>query len=233
MLTAGSSYSATTYDALGRMVEVQTGTGTWNDIVYSPAGKKMAVVSTTSTGTTLAQGFIPLPGGGTAVYGPPSGSTPVLAYYRHVDHLGSSRLATTPTRTLYSSTAYGPYGEPYDQVSTRDVSFTGADEDTMQGMNDFLYRKYTPSEGRWLSPDPSGIAATDPSTPQSWNRYAYVMNNPMSSVDPNGLYCQWDDGSSDETGDPNTGTQAQCEDPNMGGTWIPDNGQFYAETSLN
>ena len=42
-------------------------------------------------------------------------------------------------------------------------------------------------QGRWISPDPAGIVAVDPSNPQTWNRYAYVMNNPLSYVDPLGL----------------------------------------------
>jgi hypothetical protein len=39
-----------------------------------------------------------------------------------------------------------------------------------------------------ISPDPSGLAAVDPTSPQSWNRYAYVGNNPLNSVDPQGLF---------------------------------------------
>ena len=38
-----------------------------------------------------------------------------------------------------------------------------------------------------MHPDPAGLAAVDPSNPQSWNRYAYVMNNPLMYVDPSGL----------------------------------------------
>jgi uncharacterized protein RhaS with RHS repeats len=38
--------------------------------------------------------------------------------------------------------------------------------------------------GRWLSPDPLGGDVTNP---QSQNRYADVLNNPTSSVDPLGL----------------------------------------------
>ena len=48
-------------------------------------------------------------------------------------------------------------------------------------------RGYHQTEARWLSPDPAGMAAVDPMNPQSWNRYAYVGNNPVTSVDPSGL----------------------------------------------
>ncbi len=47
-----------------------------------------------------------------------------------------------------------------------------------------MYRVVSPNYGRWQSPDPVG---GDPSNPQSWNGYAYVMNNPASLTDPLGL----------------------------------------------
>jgi len=83
-----------TYDALGRMVEQNRG-GTYTQVVYSPSGAKLALMS----GQTLTKAFVPLPGGGTAVY---TGTG--LAYYRHPDWLGSSRLATTPSQTVYAYT---------------------------------------------------------------------------------------------------------------------------------
>jgi len=42
---------------------------------------------------------------------------------------------------------------------------------------------------RWISPDPAGVAVADPSNPQTWNRYAYVVNNPLQFTDPTGLEC--------------------------------------------
>ncbi|MBP6053893.1 MAG: RHS repeat-associated core domain-containing protein, partial [Pseudomonadales bacterium] len=44
-------------------------------------------------------------------------------------------------------------------------------------------RVYDPSLGRMLSPDP---VTQSPENAQNYNRYAYVMNNPMRFVDPSG-----------------------------------------------
>jgi hypothetical protein len=41
---------------------------------------------------------------------------------------------------------------------------------------------------RWSSPDPLGLGAVNPGNPQSWNRYAYVMNDPLALSDPTGLF---------------------------------------------
>ncbi|HET7103030.1 MAG TPA: RHS repeat-associated core domain-containing protein [Terracidiphilus sp.] len=77
-------------------------------------------------------------------------------------------------------------------------SFTGQDQNVQTGSGgtgvyDFLFRKYDPSAGRWLSPDPYGWDAADLGNPQSLNRYAYAVNQAMTLIDPAGLssenYC--------------------------------------------
>jgi RHS repeat-associated protein len=166
-----------TYDALGRMVE-QNRSGSYTEIVYGPTGGKLALMN----GQSPQKAFVPLPAGATAVY-----TSTGLAYYRHADWLGSSRLASAPTRTKYFDVAYAPYGESYAGSGTTDLDFTGQNQDTVSGMYDFLYREYHPTQGRWISPDPAGLGVVDPANPQSWNRYAYVQNNPLSLVDPLGL----------------------------------------------
>ena len=115
-------------------------------------------------------------------------SSGVIAYYRHADWLGSSRFASTPGRAKYFDVAYAPYGEDYADSGTTDLDFTGQNQDTVSGLYDFLYREYHPNSGRWIQPDPAGLAAADPANPQSWNRYAYVGNNPLNAVDPLGLW---------------------------------------------
>jgi RHS repeat-associated protein len=55
------------------------------------------------------------------------------------------------------------------------------------GLYDTLNRKYHTAQGRWTSPDPEGIAAVNPEDPQTWNQYAYVMNDPLTLTDPSGL----------------------------------------------
>ncbi|MBZ5667411.1 MAG: RHS repeat-associated core domain-containing protein [Acidobacteriia bacterium] len=166
------------YDALGRMVEQQNGTA-YTQILYSPAGKTALM-----NGQTLAKAFINLPGGGTAIY-----NSTGLAYYRHSDWLGSSRLTSTVARAAYSISAYAPYGEQYAVSGVSDPSFTGQNSDTVSTLYDFTFRENSPSQGRWVSPDPLGMGAVDPTNPQSWNRYAYVFNNPLANFDPNGLEC--------------------------------------------
>ncbi len=165
-----------TYDALGRMIE-QNRSGSYTEIVYAPGGFKLALMS----GQTLQKAFVPLPSGAKAVY-----TSSGLSYYRHPDWLGSSRLASTPSRTIYADVAYAPFGESYAASGNTDLSFTGQNQDTVSGLYDFPAREYSPTQGRWVSPDPLGIGAVKITNPRSWNRYAYTLNDPLSLIDPNG-----------------------------------------------
>jgi hypothetical protein len=98
---------------------------------------------------TLQQAFVPLVGGAEAVY-TPSG----LAWYRHPDWLGSSRLASTPSRSVYYDGAYAPYGESYAESGTPDHSSTGQNQDVAPTGQYPLYDFF----GGWR-PDESGRSA--------------------------------------------------------------------------
>ena len=193
-----------TYDAFDRMVE-QNQSGTYNEIVHTPAGDKLG----TFTGSTIQQLYVPLPGGAAAEY-----LSWGLSHYRHSDWLGSDRLESGASdHSIKGDNAYAPFGEPYAQTGNGEISFTGQNKDTDWLQYDFMVRQYDPKKGRWISPDPAGVAAADPASPQSWNRYAYVMNNPLSAIDPLGLdYCAINGNENGEL-DPDA-----CY--NSGGSWV-------------
>jgi RHS repeat-associated protein len=200
-----------TYDALGREAEFEVDSS-YSQILYSPIGK-LGVMQ----GQTPVRTRVPLPGGSTAeITGANSGY-----YILHADWLGTARLATSFTsRAMAEDVAYAPFGENYASSGNIEspLNFTGQSQDTLSGLYDFLYREYSPVQGRWISPDPAGLNAVDPTNPQSWNRYAYALNNPLSYIDPTGLFCAWDDGSYDSPDDPGTGTPSSCG--SVGGNWF-------------
>ncbi|MGH9474010.1 MAG: RHS repeat-associated core domain-containing protein, partial [Terriglobales bacterium] len=87
--------------------------------------------------------------------------------------------------------SYAPYGALYADSAPGAASqwFTGVDSDTSTLLSDFPFREYSSIQGRWLSPDPAGLAAVNPANPQTWNAYAYVANHPLEYTDPLGLNC--------------------------------------------
>ena len=48
-------------------------------------------------------------------------------------------------------------------------------------------RYYASTQGRFTSSDPL-LSSGETTDPQTWNRYAYSLNNPLKFVDPFGLY---------------------------------------------
>jgi RHS repeat-associated protein len=115
------------------------------------------------------------------------------------DHLGTPRLVFDQTGALANMSRhdYLPFGEEVptnfrtgmadysgsDNVRQR---FTGYERDTETAL-DFAQARYHSSvQGRFTSVDPL-MASADGFEPQSWNRYTYVINNPLTLIDPSGL----------------------------------------------
>jgi RHS repeat-associated protein len=103
--------------------------------------------------------------------------------------------------------------------------FTGKERDAESGLDYFGARYYASSMGRFSSPDPSGLYLADPTNPQSLNLYNYVLNNPLASIDPDGLECVWSDGSYDSNDDKDTGDNAGTNGDHggcrgQGGAWV-------------
>jgi RHS repeat-associated protein len=109
-----------------------------------------------------------------------------------VDHLGTPRI-------IYAENGVGgghhhfAFGEDafFQSGDAEVIKFTGHERDLFdlagpQDDMDYMHaRHYNPLTGRFLSPDPlNGVEHR----PQSWNRYAYVVGNPVRFVDPIGLF---------------------------------------------
>lgn len=165
-----------THDAFGRIVEFK-GTTT-RQFLYAPSGINLAKMN----GQTLDTARVPLPGGGIADY-----HASGFNAYGHGDWVGTTRFGSTSTRTKDGDWAVAPFGETYAGGTASYSAFTGKFDDIATLLWDFPGREYHSTQGRWISPDPAGLAAVYPMNPQTWNRYAYVANNPQSFVDPTGL----------------------------------------------
>jgi RHS repeat-associated protein len=111
----------------------------------------------------------------------------------HLDHLGTPRLITRGSGFPAAYHVYYPFGEEATafNLDAERMKFTGHERDlaSLAGPGDDLdymvARHSNPLLGRFLSTDPIvGYARA----PQSWNRYAYVMNRPTIATDPKGLW---------------------------------------------
>ncbi|MGH9644472.1 MAG: RHS repeat domain-containing protein [Terriglobales bacterium] len=103
--------------------------------------------------------------------------------YHHSDHL-SVRVTTDVSGADIGEQGHYPYGEQwYATNTTTKFFFTSYERDSDSGNDYAMARSYINRFGRFGCVDP---LLGQPGDPQSWNRYAYVRNNPTNSVDPSG-----------------------------------------------
>src|SRR5258706_442028 len=132
-----------------------------------------------------------------SVFQGPSGIT---TYHYHLDHLGTPRLVTDSNGFLVGKHVYYPFGAEMDQTPHESavelMKFTGHERDIVAADNasvDYMHaRYYNGNFGRFLEVDPLLAMESFPSKPQRWNRYTYVINNPLKYTDPTGreIYLQ-------------------------------------------
>jgi RHS repeat-associated protein len=105
----------------------------------------------------------------------------------HANALGSTVMTTGANGGWIGDLQLYPWGEAWVSAGSPgyDQHFAGMNQvDGAPLLYPAPFRRYSTPQGRWLSPDPLG---GNIGNPQSLNRYAYVMNNPMSLIDPLGL----------------------------------------------
>jgi RHS repeat-associated protein len=120
------------------------------------------------------------------------------------DHLGTPRMVINKIGSLASVKRhdYLPFGEEiggplvglvggrtteqgYSADSVR-LKFNSKERDGETGLDYFGERYYGCSIGRFTTPDPMTASASI-GNPQSFNRFTFVLNNPLRYVDPEGL----------------------------------------------
>jgi RHS repeat-associated protein len=102
------------------------------------------------------------------------------------DHLGSTRAVVDMWGNLVETRDYDPFGRTIGHTGDFALKhrFTGQPEREAAGVYDYGARLYEPDWGRFLSPD-SYVQGFDS---QGLHRYAYVLNQPTSLVDPTGNF---------------------------------------------
>jgi RHS repeat-associated protein len=121
----------------------------------------------------------------------PGASTTVTQHY-HLDHLGTPRMVTGDNGVLLGVHTYYPFGAELNLTPTEQpaelMKFTGHERDLLANdahALDYMHARYEMETlGRFLSIDPM---RGDTHHPQSWNRYSYVVNQPVNNIDPKGL----------------------------------------------
>jgi RHS repeat-associated protein len=105
----------------------------------------------------------------------------------HSDWLGTERVRSGSNAVGCLTTSNNPFGDGQATSGTCDVSpqhFTGKERDAESGLDYFTARYYSSNTGRFMSPDSTGYSGL--TNPQSWNLYAYTLNNPLRYIDPSG-----------------------------------------------
>ncbi len=172
----GTTWSAV-YNAFGHQVERSA--STWRmEIVYDAFGQELGTYD--GNGSAWWSRNVALGGRSIGIY--------FSNYVRflHANHLGTTNFVTDGAGATLQDQRWYPWGQQWDYAGAQhDLHFASLEQpDSSTGLYPTQFRMYQPRFYRWLSPDPMG---GDIMNPQSLNRYAYVMNNPVNFTDPLGL----------------------------------------------
>ncbi|MBP6368238.1 MAG: RHS repeat protein [Nitrosomonas sp.] len=116
-------------------------------------------------------------------------TSPILIYFIHADHLNTPRVivnqSNTPVWRWENTHAFGanlPDENPdgNSQLFEYHPRFPGQYFDKETGLHYNYFRYYEPETGRYILPDPIGLAG-------GLNVYGYAEQNPLSFTDSNGL----------------------------------------------
>jgi RHS repeat-associated protein len=188
-MTSATSAGVTTsytYNALGQRVEKSSSAGT-TLFMYDEAGRLVGEYD--GTGQLIEEivwlGDVPM-----ASVQPGQGGG-VGVFYINTDQLGAPiSLSRTNDNVVVWQRSNDPFGagtvlnDPDGNGSTVsfNLRFPGQYYDQETGLNYNYSRDYDPAVGRYVESDPMGLAGG------SYSTYAYANANPISQIDPLGLW---------------------------------------------
>jgi RHS repeat-associated protein len=197
--SAGMRVSWYVYDAEGRRVVRTVGSqGTWQ--VYGCGGELLAEYAVGASPSDAQKEYGYRNGQLLVVWdGSETGDRQLQWLVQ--DHLGSTRMVADRSGSLGGVRRHDflPFGEElFAVVGIRSVAlgygadsthqkFTSKERDYETGLDYFLARYYSSTQGRFTSPD-IPFADQSEGDPQSWNLYTYVGNKPLTYTDPFGMW---------------------------------------------
>jgi RHS repeat-associated protein len=191
------------YDADGKRVKRNVGTASETWMVYGIDGELIAEYA-------APNGVHPTPASPTTEYAYRLGEMLIQAdasdcKWLVSDHLGSPRIILGKSGSLADTKRrdFMPFGEDlgagqfgrttalgYEAAGTPSnprEKFATYERDDETGLDFAQARYYQNRLGRFTSVDPL-LSSGEIQVPQTWNRYAYSLNNPLLYTDPSGFF---------------------------------------------
>jgi RHS repeat-associated protein len=175
MIYTGPTGTETTYYATPMFEAVYTSSGTdFRHYIFAPDGRAVMQLSRSTSGSLQRSFLTDHQGSISSMVSDATGASFVSESYTA---FGNRREASTWTGTPTSA----------ELASMNAITRQGYTFQTVlgtMGLNHMNGRIEDSITGRFLSPDPRG---TIQDNTQSWNRYSYVINNPLTRIDPTGF----------------------------------------------
>jgi RHS repeat-associated protein len=186
-IVQGGATETLSYNALGQRIETSGGAAGTVLYAYDEGGHLVGEYDGTGAliEETVWLGDIPV------ATLRPNGSSGVDVFYVHTDQLNTPRAVTRPSDNMVM---WSWYSDPFGTDAANEtpagagtfkynLRFAGQVFDGQAGLHANGFRDcYDPAIGRYCEPDPIGLAGG------SLSLYAYVGGNPISFVDPFGLF---------------------------------------------
>jgi len=183
------------YDANGRMVKATKANVPDGLSVYDAAGMRVAE----RVNDVWRFSVYDIGGKIVAEYGGPTATDEGGVKYILSDWQGSNRAVLSNTGNVRARVDYTAYGENigagtglrtnsqgFDSTINPRQQYGLTERDSATGLDHTWFRKNEGRAGRWTSPDPY-LGSMSVFDPQSFNRNAYVQNDPVNFIDPSGL----------------------------------------------